>query len=96
MSSRTIDVIENDLDQEEKLMHIHKTNSKYDDAEKSRLKIEALEKEHEERVLFDMHQRHKKEHYDLVKSNDNAMAAFNDYWNKTEEDINNEEKKLET
>ena len=41
-------------------MDVHKTNGKYDDAEKSRLKVEALEKEHEERVLYDMHHRHKK------------------------------------
>lgn len=39
MSSRTIEVIESDLDQEDKLMYVHKTNGKYDDAEKSRLKI---------------------------------------------------------
>ena len=52
--------IEQDLDSENKIMDIHKSNGKYDDAEKSRIKIEALEKEHEDRVLYEMHQRHKK------------------------------------
>jgi hypothetical protein len=44
MSSRTIDVIENDLEAEKKLMEIHQVNCNYGDAEKSRLKIERLEK----------------------------------------------------
>jgi hypothetical protein len=33
-------------------MEIHKTNGKYDEAEKSRVKIEQLEKEHDDRYLF--------------------------------------------
>jgi hypothetical protein len=37
--SRTLEKIELDLDNENKIMDIHKTNGKYDDAEKSRLKI---------------------------------------------------------
>jgi hypothetical protein len=39
MSSRTIEVIENDLDQENKIMFVHQKNGNYGDAEKSRLKI---------------------------------------------------------
>ena len=58
--SRTIEKIEQDLENEVKIMDIHKKNGKYDDAEKSRLKIEALEKEHEDRTLTEMHQRHNK------------------------------------
>ena len=40
---RTLEKIEQDLDNENKIMEAHKVNGKYDDAEKSRLKIEALE-----------------------------------------------------
>ncbi len=95
MSSRTIEVIENDLEQENKIMFVHQKNGNYGDAEKSRVKIESLEKEHDERELFEMHQRHKKEMSDLLKSNQDALAAFNDFWNKNEDDINNEAKQRE-
>lgn len=95
MSSRTIEVIENDLEQENKIMFVHQKNGNYGDAEKSRVKIESLEKEHDERELFEMHQRHKKEMSDLLKSNQDALSAFNDFWNKNEDDINNEAKQKE-
>ena len=95
MSSRTIEVIENDLEQENKIMFVHQKNGNYGDAEKSRVKIESLEKEHDERELFEMHQRHKKEMSDLLKSNQDTLAAFNDFWNKNEDDINNEAKQRE-
>lgn len=95
MSSRTVDVIENDIEQENKIMYVHQKNGNYGDAEKSRIKIETLEKEHETRAIYEMHQRHKREHNDLLKSNQESMAAFNDFWNKNEEDIKNEEKKNE-
>ncbi len=95
MSSRTIEVIENDLEQENKIMFVHQKNGNYGDAEKSRVKIESLEKEHDERELFEMHQRHKKEMSDLLKSNQDTLAAFNDFWNKNEDDINNEAKQKE-
>lgn len=49
--SRTLEKIELDLENENKIMDAHKKNGKYDDAEKSRVKIEELEKEHEDRVL---------------------------------------------
>lgn len=81
MSSRTIEVIANDLEQENKIMFVHQKNGNYGDAEKSRLKIESLEKEHDERALFEMHQRHKKEMAELLKCNQDALAAFNDFWN---------------
>jgi hypothetical protein len=95
MSSRTIEVIENDLEQENKIMFVHQKNGNYGDAEKSRVKIESLEKEHDERELFEMHQRHKKEMSDLLKNNQDTLAAFNDFWNKNEDDINNEAKQKE-
>lgn len=91
MSSRTIEVIENDLDQENKIMFVHQKNGNYGDAEKSRLKIEQLEKEHEERALYDMRLRHKKELNDLLKNNQDTLAAFNDFWNKNEDKIKNDE-----
>jgi hypothetical protein len=47
--SRTVDQLENSIDQEEKLMNIHKSNGKYDEAENSRLKIEQFKKELEAR-----------------------------------------------
>ena len=71
-------------------MEIHKTNGKYDEAEKSRVKIEQLEKEHDDRYLFEMHHRHKKEHSDLVKNNEESQRAFNKYWDETEAKINND------
>ncbi len=76
-------------------MFVHQKNGNYGDAEKSRVKIESLEKEHDERELFEMHQRHKKEMSDLLKSNQDTLAAFNDFWNKNEDDINNEAKQKE-
>lgn len=76
-------------------MFVHQKNGNYGDAEKSRVKIESLEKEHDERELFEMHQRHKKEMSDLLKNNQDTLAAFNDFWNKNEDDINNEAKQKE-
>jgi hypothetical protein len=50
--SRTVDQIENDIDQEEKLMYVHQKNGNYADAENSRLKLEQLHKDHEARSLY--------------------------------------------
>jgi len=50
--SRTVDQIESELDKEEKLMNVHKTNGNYADAEASRLKIEQLHKDHQARSLY--------------------------------------------
>lgn len=44
--SRTVDQIEKELDQEEKLMFVHQKNGNYADAEICRLKIEQLHKDH--------------------------------------------------
>ena len=37
-----------------------------------------------------MHQRHKKEHNDLVKNNEESEKAFNKYWDDTENKINSD------
>lgn len=51
-ASRTVDQIEKELDQEEKLMYVHQKNGNYADAEVNRLKIEQLQKDHEARSLY--------------------------------------------
>lgn len=58
--SKNLEKLEQDIENEVKIMEVHKQSGKYDDAEKSRLKVESLEKEHEERVLTEMHQKHKR------------------------------------
>ena len=74
-------------------MFIHEKNGNYDDAEKSRLKIEQLKKDHEVRSVYEMEQRHKHELNDLIKSNNSEMAAFNDLFNKRTDEINQEGEK---
>jgi hypothetical protein len=57
------------------------------DAEKSRLKIEELQRNLETRTLYEMDRRHHQEKDDLTSSNNAELAAFNDYWNKKAAEI---------
>lgn len=76
-------------------MYIHQKNGNYMDAEKSRLKIEELQRNLEARTLFEMDRRHRQERDDLTSANNAELAAFNDYWNKKAADIANEGAKAE-
>ena len=85
--SRTVDKIEAEIDQQSKLMFVHEKNGCYDDAQKCRLKIQQLKKDHEARSVYEMEQRHKREMNDLLKSNASEMASFNDLFDKRTDQI---------
>ena len=86
-ASRTVDQIQSDLDQQNKLMFIHQKNGNYLEAEKSRLKIEELTRNLEARTLLQMERRHRHEKDELSAINNAELAAFNDYWNKKVADV---------
>lgn len=57
---RTLDQISADIEQQEKIMYVHQKNGNFADAEKSRLKVEQLNKDLEARAIYEMEIRHKK------------------------------------
>ena len=95
MSNRTIEQLSGDIENEEKIMDVHKANGNYADAEKSRLKIEELRTNLTNRALAEMQQRHRKEHNDLAKANADEMASFNQFWNKKAADVEAEGRRAE-
>jgi|LakMenEpi03Aug12_release.lakeMendotaPanAssembly.Ray.scaffolds.fasta_scaffold1993307_1 hypothetical protein len=50
-------------------MFIHEKNGNYADAEKSRLKMEQLQKDHEARSIYELNVRHKNEIKALSENN---------------------------
>ena len=65
-------------------MYVHQKNGNYADAEKCRIKIEQLQKDHETRSLYELNIRHKNEMKGLLENNNQELVSMNDFWNKKE------------
>lgn len=57
-------------------------NGQYVEAENLRITSEQLKKDLEARRVYEMEQRHNQENNDLVRSHEEELKTFNDFWDK--------------